>query len=137
MLLTGQEYLESIRDGRRVYVGSELVDDVTTHPAFRNAARSFALIYDRKRAAENRAVMTFEEDGETFSSYFLLPRTNVRTALRQFSEAEEESLPVLDNPTSRKVVGYLTEAYALRRYNQELERQRSDELGTKYLYGSD
>ena len=42
MLLTGQEYLESIRDGRRVYVGSERVDDVTTHPAFRNAARSFA-----------------------------------------------------------------------------------------------
>ena len=58
MLLTGQEYLESIRDGRRVYVGSELVDDVTTHPAFRNAARSFAMIYDRKRAPENRAVMT-------------------------------------------------------------------------------
>ena len=51
MLLTGQEYLESIRDGRRVYVGSERVDDVTTHPAFRNAARSFAMVYDRKRAA--------------------------------------------------------------------------------------
>ena len=75
MLLTGDEYLESIRDGRRVYVGGELVDDVTTHPAFRNAARSFAMIYDRKRAPENREVMTFEEDGETFSSYFLLPRT--------------------------------------------------------------
>ena len=75
MLLTGQEYLESIRDGRRVYVGGEEVNDVTTHPAFRNAARSFAMIYDRKRAAENREVMTFEEDGETFSSYFLLPRT--------------------------------------------------------------
>jgi CIC family chloride channel protein len=69
--------------------------------------------------------------------YFLLPRTNVRTALRQFSEAEEEGLPVLDSPTSRKVIGYLTEAYALRRYNQELERQRSDELGTKHLYGED
>ena len=75
MLLTGDEYLQSIRDGRRVYVGSELVGDVTAHPAFRNAARSFAMIYDRKRAAENREVMTFEEDGETFSSYFLLPRT--------------------------------------------------------------
>src|SRR5215218_4254918 len=75
MLLDGKEYLESIRDGRRVYVGSERVDDVTTHPAFRNAARSFAMIYDRKRAPENRAVMTFEEGGETFSSYFLLPRT--------------------------------------------------------------
>ena len=75
MLMTGQDYLESIRDGRRVYVGGELVEDVTAHPAFRNAAHSFAMIYDRKRAPENRDVMTFEEDGETFSSYFLLPRT--------------------------------------------------------------
>jgi 4-hydroxyphenylacetate 3-monooxygenase len=60
MLMTGKEYLESIRDGRRVYIGGELVEDVTTHPAFRNAARSFAMIYDRKRAPENRDVMTFE-----------------------------------------------------------------------------
>jgi 4-hydroxyphenylacetate 3-monooxygenase len=75
MLLTGNEYLESIRDGRRVYVGRELVGDVTTHPAFRNAAHSFAMIYDRKRASENRDVMTFEEEGESFSTYFLLPRT--------------------------------------------------------------
>jgi 4-hydroxyphenylacetate 3-monooxygenase len=75
MLLTGNEYLESIRDGRRVYVGGEQVDDVTVHPAFRNAARSFATIYDRKRAPENRDVMTVEEDGDTFSSYFLLPRS--------------------------------------------------------------
>jgi 4-hydroxyphenylacetate 3-monooxygenase len=75
MLMTGKEYLDSIRDGRRVYVGGEQVDDVTAHPAFRNAARSFASIYDRKRASENREVMTFTEDGDTFSSYFLLPRT--------------------------------------------------------------
>ncbi len=75
MLLTGQEYLESIRDGRRVHVGGELVNDVTAHPAFRNAARSFAMIYDSKREPENREVMTFEEDGDTFSTYFLLPRT--------------------------------------------------------------
>ncbi len=75
MLMTGDEYLESIRDGRRVYLGGERVDDVTTHPAFRNAARSFAMIYDRKRTPENREVMTFEEDGDTYSSYFLLPKT--------------------------------------------------------------
>ncbi len=75
MLLSGEEYLESIRDGRRVYVGRELVEDVTAHPAFRNAARSFAMIYDRKRAAENRDVMTVEEDGDTFSAYYLLPHS--------------------------------------------------------------
>jgi 4-hydroxyphenylacetate 3-monooxygenase len=75
MLMSGEDYLKSIRDGRRVYIGSELVDDVTRHPAFRNAAHSFAMIYDRKRAAENRDVMTFQEDGDTFSAYFLLPKT--------------------------------------------------------------
>ncbi len=75
MLLTGEDYLDSIRDGRRVYVGSELVEDVTAHPAFRNAAHSFAMIYDRKRAAENRDIMTVDEDGDTFSTYYLLPRT--------------------------------------------------------------
>jgi 4-hydroxyphenylacetate 3-monooxygenase len=75
MLMTGAEYLESIRDGRRVYLGSELVKDVTTHPAFRNAAHSFAMIYDKKRASENRDAMTFTEDGDSYSSYFLLPRT--------------------------------------------------------------
>ena len=75
MLMRGAEYLESIRDGRRVYVGGERVEDVTTHPAFRNAARTLAMIYDRKRAPENREVMAFDEDGETFSTYFLLPRS--------------------------------------------------------------
>src|SRR5262244_3665104 len=75
MLMTGKEYLDSIRDGRRVYIGGEVVEDVTAHPAFRNAARSFAMIYDRKRDPEDRDLMTFEEDGEAFSTYFLLPRT--------------------------------------------------------------
>ena len=32
---TGAEYLQSLRDGRRVYVGGELIEDVTTHPMAR------------------------------------------------------------------------------------------------------
>ena len=34
MLMTGKEYLQSIRDGRVIYVGKERVKDQTTHPAF-------------------------------------------------------------------------------------------------------
>ena len=75
MLLSGDEYLESLRDGRVVYIGRERVDDVTSHPAFRNAAGSFAMIYDRKRAPGERELMVCEEDGEEFSSYFLMPRS--------------------------------------------------------------
>ena len=40
---TGQEYLESLRDGREIWIYGERVKDVTTHPAFRNSVRSIAL----------------------------------------------------------------------------------------------
>jgi 4-hydroxyphenylacetate 3-monooxygenase len=68
MLKTGAEHLASLRDGRVVYIGAEKVDDVTTHPAFRNAARSMAAIYDMKRADPE---LSFEEGGERYSNYFL------------------------------------------------------------------
>jgi 4-hydroxyphenylacetate 3-monooxygenase len=40
VLRTGKEHIERLRDGRIVYIGRGRVDDVTTHPAFRNAART-------------------------------------------------------------------------------------------------
>ena len=42
--LTGEEYLESMRDGREVWIEGERVADVTEHPAFRNAARQGATV---------------------------------------------------------------------------------------------
>src|SRR5919199_2521438 len=72
MLKSGNEHLASLRDGRVVYIGSERVDDVTTHPAFRNAARSIAAIYDLKRADP---AFSFAEDGDRYSAYFLRART--------------------------------------------------------------
>ncbi len=66
---------------------------------------------------------------------FLLPMQNVRRALKLFGSAEEESLPVVESARNRHIVGYLTEAYALRRYNQELERKRAEELGERHLFG--
>jgi len=44
--LTGAEYLESLRDGREVWIYGRRVDDVTAHPAFRNTARMVARLYD-------------------------------------------------------------------------------------------
>jgi 4-hydroxyphenylacetate 3-monooxygenase len=72
MLKTGSEHLKSLRDGRTVFIGSEKVEDVTTHPAFRNAARSIAAIYDMKAAHPE---LSFEEGGERFSNYFLRAKT--------------------------------------------------------------
>ena len=75
MLKTGQEHLESLDDGRVVYIGSERVDNVTTHPAFRNGAQSMAAIYDIKADPSLRADMAYEEDGQQFSSYFKRAKT--------------------------------------------------------------
>ena len=53
---TGAEYLELLRDGREVYIYGERVKDVTTHPAFRNAAASIALLYDALHDAKTKDV---------------------------------------------------------------------------------
>src|SRR5258708_33769541 len=43
---TGKEYIESLRDGREIWIYGERVKDVTTHPAFRNTVRMLARLYD-------------------------------------------------------------------------------------------
>jgi 4-hydroxyphenylacetate 3-monooxygenase len=58
----GAEYLASLRDGREVYVYGERVADVTAHPAFRNAARSIARLYDALHDASAREVLTSPTD---------------------------------------------------------------------------
>jgi 4-hydroxyphenylacetate 3-monooxygenase len=60
---TGKEYLESLRDGREVYIQGERVDDVTTHPAFRNSARSIARLYDALHDPASQGVLTAPTDG--------------------------------------------------------------------------
>ena len=57
---TGAEHLATLRDDRAVYIDGERVDDVTTHPAFRNAVHSAAALYDFQARPENLERMTFK-----------------------------------------------------------------------------
>src|SRR5438552_10781074 len=56
--MSGAEYLESLRDGRTIYLYGERVADVTTHPAFRNSARSVARLYDSLADPNERDLIT-------------------------------------------------------------------------------
>jgi 4-hydroxyphenylacetate 3-monooxygenase len=58
-LRSGEDYLRSLKDGRRVYADGERVADVTVHPAFREAARSLAALFEVAAAPENRDLMTY------------------------------------------------------------------------------
>jgi len=65
----------------------------------------------------------------------LLPEQPLRTALDLFVTAEVEALAVLNDSTDRRILGYLTEAHALRRYNRELEARRREELDDSEVFG--
>jgi 4-hydroxyphenylacetate 3-monooxygenase len=91
---TGTEYIDSLKDGRAVYVNGERVGDVTEHPAFRGAIRSIAELYDLAASAEHRDVMTYASPrtGKPVNTTFLLPRTRDdltrrRAALQTWAES--------------------------------------------------
>ena len=59
----------------------------------------------------------------------LLPGMAIKEAVLAFDRAEAEALAVVDSYVDRRVLGLLTEAYALRRYAAELERRRQELIG--------
>src|SRR5919204_6612916 len=67
--MTGQRYIESLRDGREVWLDGKRVDDVTTHPAFKGMVRALADVYDQQNG-EYRDEMTYVD-----------PESEVRTSL--------------------------------------------------------
>jgi chloride channel protein, CIC family len=69
------------------------------------------------------------------ADHFLLPQQSVRAALDRFAAAEADELPVVDDTNDLHIVGALSEADALRRYTQALERARAEELGERTLFG--
>jgi 4-hydroxyphenylacetate 3-monooxygenase len=75
MIRTGAEYIESIRDGREVYIGGEKVKDVPSHPMFKPLVDIRARFYDMQHDEKTRHLMTYEEDGERNAIGNKLPHT--------------------------------------------------------------
>jgi CIC family chloride channel protein len=59
----------------------------------------------------------------------LEPGMSIKEAVLAFDRAEAEVLAVVNSYSDRRVIGLLTEAYALRRYSAELERRRQEMIG--------
>jgi CIC family chloride channel protein len=68
------------------------------------------------------------------ADHFLTPGQPVRETLDLFIASAAEVLAVVDNARDRRVQGYLSEAYALRRYYRELEARHREELGDEALF---
>ena len=73
---TGAEFLDSLRDGREIWIYGQRVKEVTTHPAFRNPARMLARLYDALHDPAQREVLTCPTDtgsGGFTHRYFRAP----------------------------------------------------------------
>lgn len=74
---TGSEFLESIQDGREIYIYGERVKNVTSHPAFRNSARMVARWYDRFHDNKEKiGVLTDCGTGKLTHPFFLGSRNS-------------------------------------------------------------
>ncbi len=78
-LRTADEYRESLRDGRLVYILGEKVEDVTTHKllkvAVETVAQDFVLSESEDPEIRNLFVVEDEESGEPISRFFKTPKT--------------------------------------------------------------
>src|SRR5665213_1614478 len=74
----GTEYLDSLDDGREVYIYGERVKKVTEHPAFRNTARMTARLYDAMFDPKHKdkiLVPTDTGNGGVTHAYFKAPKS--------------------------------------------------------------
>ena len=100
MIRTGQQYRDSIRDGRHVYINGERVKDVTTHPMFKPLVDIRAHIYDMQHDATHRDVMTWTqpETGEI----------NAVNAQLPFTKAHWEAKRLATDTVLREIGGVVT-----------------------------
>jgi 4-hydroxyphenylacetate 3-monooxygenase len=76
-LRSGADYLRALDDGRQVFLAGAPVKDVTRHPAFREAARYIAGMYDMAAAPKTRDALTVDspEAGRPILRCYQIPRT--------------------------------------------------------------
>ena len=77
MIRTGEQYRDSIRDGRQVWINGERVKDVTAHPMFRPLVDVRARIYDMQHDPRFADALSYcSEAGEVCAVALKLPRTH-------------------------------------------------------------
>lgn len=130
---TGAEHLAALRDGRQVYLNGKVVQDVTTHPAFRNACASAALLYDFQARPENIEMMTFQPEGgkRRVNKAWSLPRNynemvDRRKALQAWASLSGGFLGRSPDHLASALVGQRVGMDVWRRYDEKRAKAFAD-----------
>src|SRR5678815_234418 len=84
-LRTASGFVESLRDGREIWLGGERVVDVTAHPRLRGAALTIAALYglQHRPDLQGRLSVPLDESGERIGYSHIQPRTRDDLRLRR------------------------------------------------------
>jgi CIC family chloride channel protein len=120
--IPGAASLEELR--RRFPLGSTqrvvVVDEDGGYLGIALTADAFASVTDQPDQDAIRTCADIAHWGDAP----LLPEMNIKQAVSIFDRTECEALAVVEDLEGRKVVGLLSEAYALRRYAEEVDKAR-------------
>ena len=70
---TGKQYIESLRDGRRLFIDGKVVSDVTAYPPLRGVIATIAGLHDDQHDPKLRGILTYPSptSGEPVSATYL------------------------------------------------------------------
>lgn len=72
---SGDQFLRGLKDSRRIWIGSDRVSDVASHPAFAGAARGLASVFDLQHKFAADCLMPDPETGEPINVSHIIPHS--------------------------------------------------------------
>jgi 4-hydroxyphenylacetate 3-monooxygenase len=131
MIRTGSQYLDSIRDGREVYINGERVKDVTRHPMLKPLVDIRARIYDMQHAADTRDVLSVQDGDEWNAVANMLPRVHADwLAKRSATDAVLDAIGGIVTRVGDETVGEMWSLYDGQSVLNEVDPQFSANIRT-------
>lgn len=82
-LRRGKDFIDALRDGRRVFHAGRQIDDVSSHPGFCGVVTTLASLYDLQHGSEYGPTMATTWEGEQISCGYHPPRTPEELAAKR------------------------------------------------------
>jgi 4-hydroxyphenylacetate 3-monooxygenase len=131
MIRTGQEYRDSIRGTREIYMNGERVKDVTSHPMFKPIVDIRARIYDMQHEAATRDLMTMRDGDDVNAVGNALPYSQEDWwAKRRASDLVMEEVGGIVTRVGDETVGEMWSLYDGQDVLNEVDPQFSQNIKT-------
>ena len=131
MIRTGQQYRDSIRGTREIYMNGERVKDVTSHPMFKPIVDIRAHIYDMQHETATRDLMTVRDGDDVNAVGNALPHSHEDWwAKRRASDLVMEEVGGIVTRVGDETVGEMWSLYDGQDVLNEVDPQFSQNIKT-------